>query len=991
MVNHQLTSVVVACCLVGCTSALPSHRRLTLDNFTLDIFPNFDHTTELTGPWIAMARYVVYVLTKSPINADFFRAIFGRKTHSSPFDILYQMHKHQPFVYQFYETTVVVANIMLAAALAVFLMRQIGTCGSSKEQDITINYRLLLQTYLFSACAVLGLTTFFAILVVSCDYGIDIGVQALEDYIPTFKDKLREYLDRDMIASAATTYSNMTEAFALHYFLFTTHFTDGAVGAVLDAFKKFFGTKYIFFQLYEKTFDEAIKNVQGLSSASVTSMKNWAAAIDTGTTSIKESFVDSLAESTVFQRHAIVILVIDMLTAVTGQLFTYNEALRKAREGIDSVQSVLLADNRTLFYIPRLKDAISKTITATVVFVGASMGGMLSGFLLGFCSHKERASPLERSATSNSAGRILVWTSYLMLFGVSVMTFLTGAVMLIGCIGEIFICRPQRDQNFGDSPELIDYATALLMNATEHAYYVQKLLTFSNIQQHCVAHHGIAGLAGIRTQDLQEASFKMSDLQKDLIYQYHIDLDVAAQAIPRRMKLISDFIKEFNNTVAPVAIDTKDAVEKLQRFVDGDLKLYKYTQTKPDALEEFVSKSFLADTLEKSENLKTDILYYLDQFDDVGNCTKILSIFQGSFNIMCNGVIDYVNGYWLALLCLTCVYVYAIYISLSTSKYFFIMESYTYEGEPVPEGTKFEDLASHRKQRTRRRKMDYMKDEQALQGLDAAEAAEEQRRMQELAEKAKALRKKKLTRAEEAKQDEGLILGALGTVGGALQPFTPFIPLLGKKKKKRQGAQVAEAPSAEVPQLPPESPAAQTSPPQQPALPRLSPPSQLPSLQKTAPHPRHSKIRKSPLTSPSPPKVLSPLLLSSSTATPLATSKDKTPSPVVTSKDKTTPVPPGADTSSVKEQGTVKAKRKADKKRDETKVEDEQLEQKAEDGKVETKVEDGKAKTKAVDGKVETKVEDEQVKGKDETSAKVEEHETEDISNLPEPTFRCCC
>ncbi|XP_037579317.1 uncharacterized protein LOC119462035 [Dermacentor silvarum] len=60
-------------------------------------------------------------------------------------------------------------------------------------------------------------------------------------------------------------------------------------------------------------------------------------------------------------------------------------------------------------------------------------------------------------------------------------------------------------------------------------------------------------------------------------------------------------------------------------------------------------------------------------------------------------MIDFVNGYWLSIMILVGIYVYGIYISLTASKYLYTMESYTYEGEPVPPDQ------IHKRQRARKK------------------------------------------------------------------------------------------------------------------------------------------------------------------------------------------------------------------------------------------------------------------------------------------------
>ncbi|XP_072144616.1 uncharacterized protein [Dermacentor andersoni] len=99
-----------------------------------------------------------------------------------------------------------------------------------------------------------------------------------------------------------------------------------------------------------------------------------------------------------------------------------------------------------------------------------------------------------------------------------------------------------------------------------------------------------------------------------------------------------------------------------------------------------VEKAFQDYSLVKCDDIKNDLLSYIDMFDNIGNCRNILGVFEESFRILCNGMLDYVNGFWLAMLILVGIFDYAIYISLVASKYLFTMTTYTYEGEAVPSG-----------------------------------------------------------------------------------------------------------------------------------------------------------------------------------------------------------------------------------------------------------------------------------------------------------------
>ncbi|KAH7937749.1 hypothetical protein HPB49_015172 [Dermacentor silvarum] len=220
-----------------------------------------------------------------------------------------------------------------------------------------------------------------------------------------------------------------------------------------------------------------------------------------------------------------------------------------------------------------------------MVFVVITMGGMMAGFTLGFANHYGHASPLERNTLSNVAGYILVLTSHLMVFGSSLMLLSAGIFMLMGCIGDIYLCRAQRSYYQGDAEPLKD--------------------------------------------------LKIVEFQTDLVHHYKIDIRALVEEITGRWSIVKEFWDLFN---------------------------------------------------------KTDLL-----FDNIGVCSNIVDIFTDGFNIICNGMIDFVNGYWLSIMILVGIYVYGIYISLTASKYLYTMESYTYEGEPVPPDQ------IHKRQRARKK------------------------------------------------------------------------------------------------------------------------------------------------------------------------------------------------------------------------------------------------------------------------------------------------
>lgn len=95
-------------------------------------------------------------------------------------------------------------------------------------------------------------------------------------------------------------------------------------------------------------------------------------------------------------------------------------------------------------------------------FVAATMVGMVIGFNLGMANHYDNISPLERNWLSNLAGYILVLTAYLMLFGAAGMMLLAGIFMLMGCIGDIYLCRVQRGYISPEAAPLKDLVSSYL-------------------------------------------------------------------------------------------------------------------------------------------------------------------------------------------------------------------------------------------------------------------------------------------------------------------------------------------------------------------------------------------------------------------------------------------------------------------------------------------------------------------------------------------------
>ncbi|XP_064467844.1 uncharacterized protein LOC135378684 isoform X2 [Ornithodoros turicata] len=730
-----------------------------------------NHTTEFIGPWVALTKYIVYVLTKQPIDAAIFRVYQHPDARATPISLLNQIRLNQPFVYQGFETMLVVANVLLVAFLALFILRMMHTCGASREQDVTINYRLLLQTYIVSAWIIMGIAILMAVIVLSCDYNLEGGLNGLEIYMSSLKGRINNFLEKDMLQGAELTYQLMSKALQVHH----DYFSEAGFGqasrvtVVLDL-RKHLAAETLFSINYTNAVDDLLDNVTTYPAPIAEIVSNISAearVIDLNSYDITRTVIGSLSDSTLFQRYGLIITVTDLIEKIKGQLFSYNHEIDLVLEGVKSIHSILLDDPDTLFYLPALQKFLSKSITVNMCFVVMTIGGMMTGAMLGYANHNDYESPLERNALSNTAGKMLVIVSFVMLGGIIVMVLFISIVFLVGCLGEIFVCRPQRDRVVGDNADLLNFATSLLMDATVNAYHVRKLLRLSNIRQHCQSHLGISRLAGIHSEELEKAIDRIDDMQRDLVDHYTLNLEAAIDTIQQRgtsLYNIRALLEKFESfTKDP---DDTQKISVIKGIINDDMLLVNFSRE--PGFKQYVQTSFLEATLAKCDQLKSDVLTFLDRFDRVGNCTKINTVFETAFTIMCTGFIDYLNGYWSALLVLTGLFGYAIYVCLCTSKYLITMKSYTYEGEPVPEGVKFDELATHRKQKTRKRRMEHIvKPEGEIPGAEE----EEQKKMRELADKMKQLRLKKKERIE-AEEDQGQvgianIAGMAGAAGMA--------------------------------------------------------------------------------------------------------------------------------------------------------------------------------------------------------------------------------
>ncbi|KAL1419256.1 hypothetical protein MTO96_005348 [Rhipicephalus appendiculatus] len=367
------------------------------------------------------------------------------------------------------------------------------------------------------------------------------------------------------------------------------------------------------------------------------------------------SVINAVMSSTLFQRHSIVITVEDLMQQLRGQLFAFSYEVHHVEDGVNSMTTILFAN--------------------------------------------------ETSDTSNYldiTGLKNLVTSHVMVFGGSLMLLSAGFFMLMGCIGDIYLCRSQRSYYQGDSDPLKDLTISLLMNATENRHYVMKLLKYSLVEQHCKQHVGIGSLAGIKPKDLEAALDKIVEFQTDLVHQYKIDIRSLIEEVTARWKVVQGFKEQFEKADLKYA-DNQEAYDNLTNLFSNDERLFNYVTYNISKFEDTIKQTFLDFTIDECDSLKNNISSYIDEFDNIGDCTTIMAIFSDGFNILCNGMIDFVNGYWLSIMILVGIYVYGIYISLTASKYLYTMKSYTYEGEAVPPGTKFEDLQTHKKQKSRKK------------------------------------------------------------------------------------------------------------------------------------------------------------------------------------------------------------------------------------------------------------------------------------------------
>ncbi|XP_065288350.1 uncharacterized protein [Dermacentor albipictus] len=650
-----------------------------------------NNTRELIGSWTVVSRYLVHVLAKDPVRAEFFSDFLQQRKVATFGNLLDQVRIHQPYIYQLFQVIVVFANIGLVCGTSIIVLRCMGTCGASRCQDVTINYRLLFHAYTASSWIVCGSVVFVAGFALTCDYSLDSGMKELDKYVHEYKDRIRSFLDEKMVQAAKTTFDRMSMQLERFRRLFSKVFGGLASRAIAFKVREELDAPSIFGEnVYNNTFEFLISGIND----NFTNLRRKMATIELKTKETSSSIMEAVMFSTLFQRHAIVITVADLMQQLRGQLFAFSYEVRHVEEGVKSMTTILLSNKtsqeKNLLDLAGVKNIVTYSIVAVMIFVVITMGGMMTGFTLGFANHYGHASPLERNKLSNVAGYILVLTSHIMVFGSSLMLLSSGLFMLMGCIGDIYLCRSQRSYYHGVAEPLKDLTISLLMNATESRHFVMKLLKYSLVEKHCRENVGIGALAGIKPRDLEAALDKIVEFQTDLVHHYKIDIRGLVQQLTNRWNIVKEFWDLFNKT-------------DLLAMFKNDEKLYEYITGNRSHFENLVKQTFLDFTIENCDDLKNNISFYIDEFGNIGVCSTIVDIFSDGFNIICNRMIDFVNGYWLSLIILVGIYVYGIYISLTASKYLYTMESYTYEGEPVRPDTKFEDLQIHKRQRARKK------------------------------------------------------------------------------------------------------------------------------------------------------------------------------------------------------------------------------------------------------------------------------------------------
>ncbi|KAL1487324.1 hypothetical protein MTO96_008104 [Rhipicephalus appendiculatus] len=634
-------------------------------------------TVELIGPWIHIARYLIYLMAKEPVKPDFFYDFLEQRAQPTFKNLINQVRIHQPYIYQLFQVILVLTNITAVVSISILGLRSVGTCGASTCQDVTINYRLLFHTYTASALIICGCVIVGGVFVITCDYRINTGVDLLGIFVHGYRKTIMKFLVTDVLNASKISFARMVDGLDKHRATLITSESDVAPRGygfmaskdVMMQIRLWNGGGSTLFNIttFVNMLNDTIQNQQYTPAVqrTIPGTRLLAAQLDNGSWNMKLGVIHALEDSTLYQRRALMLDITDLISKVRGQLYIFTHEVENIEVGVEHMTSILLTPGKNLLYIPSVQKVVTWSITSFVVFLCLSMGGMMTGFVLGYANHDDHASPLDRNRLSNIGGYFLVLTSYCMLFGVTGMLFFSGVFMLLGSIGDLYLCRATRGYERSNEAQLKDLAVSLVMNATVNRYQVLKLLRYSTIENHCVEHPGIAGLAGINPKALQTAFDNI-------------------------------VLTQFNTLTNDLkSVDNDPQYEKLKLAIKDELDFGTKVGSDTVGFKKVVYKAFQDYSLIKCDAIKNDLLSYIDMFDNIGNCRNILSLIRRivSHPVQRN-----------ARLCLG-VFDYAIYISLVASKYLFTMTTYTYEGEYVPPGTNFEDLQTHRKRKPRRKRI----------------------------------------------------------------------------------------------------------------------------------------------------------------------------------------------------------------------------------------------------------------------------------------------
>ncbi|XP_075750590.1 uncharacterized protein LOC119173469 [Rhipicephalus microplus] len=773
----KIVRLVLPACVLGCLVFAVTRceaQSIDIKREAAGRLQSITNTTvELIGPWIYIARYLIYLMAKEPVTPDFFYDFLEQRTQPTFKNLINQVRIHQPHIYQLFQVILVLTNITAVVSMSILALRSVGTCGASSCQDVTINYRLLFHTYTASALIICGFVMYDTacaflflsvggVFVITCDFRINTGVDLLGIFVHGYRKTLMKFLVSDVLNTSKISFARMVDGLDKHRASLVSsesNVTPRGYGftASKDVMMKIRlwnggGSTLFNMTSFESMLNDIVHNQQYAPAVhkTIPGTRLLAAQLDNGSWDMKLGVIHALEDSTLFQRTALMLDITDLINKVRGQLYIFTHEVEKIKVGVENMTSILLTPGKNLLYIPSIQKVVTWSITIFVVFLCLSMGGMMTGFILGYANHDDHASPLDRNKLSNIGGYFLVldkqqsianecfrdWmarsTSYCMLFGVTGMLFFSGVFMLLGSIGDLYLCRATRGYERSNVAQLKDLAVSLVMNATVNRYNVLKLLRYSSIENQCVEHAGIAGLAGIHTSAMQTAFDNIVLTQYDLANHFSINIDKLIEGIKNRVTELQRFNASTNDFKL---VDNHPQFEKLKLAIKEEIDFGTKVGGDTEGFNKVVHKAFQDYSLIKCDAIKNDLLSYIDMFDNIGNCRKILSVFEESFRILCNGMLDYVNGFWLAMLILVGVFDYAIYNSLVASKYLFSMTTYTYEGEPVSPGTNFEDLLTHRKQKPRRR---------------AGTVTADQRLRQEAAEKFRIMRLKRMSRESDA-------------------------------------------------------------------------------------------------------------------------------------------------------------------------------------------------------------------------------------------------